>query len=193
LAWLLRAIYQTAQPFERQTQMILVDVSLLVLRLVVGVTFAGHGAQKAFGWWNGPGPQKWEAAMTAMRFHPARFWAVLSIGVELIGGLLLALGFLTPWAATALIGQSMVIILKAHLPKGFWNRDGGFEFPLALAAGVVAVMGVGAGGYSIDAAIAYGLPEAARWLLLGIGIVGGLAAYWLSQLAPASESAPQQR
>lgn len=173
--------------------MTLANLSLLVLRLVVGLTFAGHGAQKAFGWWNGPGPQKWEAAMTSMRFQPARFWAVLSIGVELIGGLLLAVGLLTPWAAMVLIGQSMVIILKAHLPKGFWNRDGGLEFPLALAAGVVAILGVGPGSYSIDSAIAYGLPEAARWLLLAIGIIGGVASHWLTQLVPAQASAPQQR
>ena len=173
--------------------MTLADLSLLVLRAVVGLTFAGHGAQKAFGWWNGPGPQKWEAAMTMMRFHPARFWAVLSIGVELIGGLLVALGFLTPWATTALIGQSAVIILKAHLPKGFWNRDGGIEFPLALAAGLIAILGVGAGSYAIDSVIGYGLPETARWLLLAIGIVGGVASYWLTQMAPAQESAPQQR
>ena len=173
--------------------MTLASLSLLVLRLVVGLTFAGHGAQKAFGWWNGPGPQKWEAAMTSMRFHPARFWAFLSIGVELLGGLLVALGFLTPWAVTALIGQSMVIILKAHLPKGFWNRDGGFEFPLALAAALIAILGVGAGAYSIDTTIGYGLPEGARGLLLAIGLIGGAASYWLTQMAPAQESAAQNR
>lgn len=173
--------------------MILANISLLVLRLVVGLTFAGHGAQKAFGWWNGPGPQRWEAAVTSMRFQPARFWSLLSIGIELIGGLLLALGFLTPWAATALIGQSMVIILKAHLPKGFWNTQGGLEFPLALAAGLVVVMGVGAGTYAIDAAIGYGLSEGVRWLLLAIGIVGGVASHYLTQIAPSQASAPQHR
>src|SRR5437773_7708792 len=98
--------------------MILANFSILVLRLVVGLTFAAHGAQKAFGWWNGPGPERWQNAITSMRFRPAAFWAVLSIGVELVGGLLLAVGLITPLTATMLIGQEVVIIVKAHLPKG---------------------------------------------------------------------------
>jgi len=69
------------------------DLALLVLRLVVGLTFAAHGAQKAFGWWQGPGPANWVKAIHRMGFHPPTFFAAASIFNELAGGLALALGF----------------------------------------------------------------------------------------------------
>ena len=116
--------------------MALADTTLLILRLVVGLTFAAHGAQKAFGWWNGPGIEGWQKIVAGMRFHPAPLWTLASVGAELVGGVLIAIGLFTPLAASLLIGQSVVIILKVHLPNGFWNKAGGIEFPLALAAGV---------------------------------------------------------
>jgi putative oxidoreductase len=173
--------------------MTLADTTLLILRLAVGLTFAAHGAQKAFGWWNGPGIEGWQKAVAGMRFQPAPLWTFVSVGAELIGGLLLAIGLFTPLAATALIGQSVVIILKAHLPSGFWNKAGGIEFPLALTAGVVAILGVGPGAYSIDRLIGFGLVEPILWVLLLIGLAGGMAAYGLSRVAPAPSPATEHR
>jgi putative oxidoreductase len=171
----------------------LANVTLLVLRLVVGFTFAAHGAQKAFGWWNGPGPERWRNAIAGMGLHPVRFWAALSIGVELVGGLLLAIGLVTPLAATMLIGQATMIILKAHLPKGFFTSTGGIEFPLALGAGTIALLGIGPGTLSVDQLTGFGLVEPVLWLLLVIGLAGGLGAYTLTRLAPAREPTPQPR
>jgi putative oxidoreductase len=173
--------------------MVLTDTTLLILRLVVGLTFAAHGAQKAFGWWNGPGLEGWQKIIGGMRFQPAPLWTLVSIGAELIGGLLIAIGLFTPLAATALIGQSVVIILKAHLPNGFWNKAGGIEFPLALAAGVLAILGVGPGAYSADRLIGFGLVEPILWVLLIVGLLGGLAAYGITRVAPATQPATQQR
>jgi putative oxidoreductase len=173
--------------------MTLADTTLLILRLAVGLTFAAHGAQKAFGWWNGPGIEGWQKAVAGMRFQPAPLWTLVSVGAELVGGLLLAVGLFTPLAAMALIGQSGVIILKAHLPSGFWNKAGGIEFPLALTAGVVAILGVGPGAYSIDRFIGFGLAEPILWALLVIGLLGGLAAYGLSRVAPAPAPATEHR
>jgi len=173
--------------------MALADSTLLILRLVVGLTFAAHGAQKAFGWWNGPGIEGWQKIVAGMRFQPAPLWTLVSVGAELVGGLLLAIGLFTPMAATALIGQSVVIILKAHLPKGFWNKNGGIEFPLALAAGVLAILGVGPGAYSIDRLIGFGLVEPLLWLLLAVGLGGGLAAYGLTRVGPAPQPATEHR
>jgi len=171
----------------------LADWMLLILRLVVGLTFAAHGAQKAFGWWNGPGMDGWQKIVAGMRFQPAPLWTVVSVGAELIGGAMIAIGLFTPMAATVLIGQSVVIVLKAHLPKGFWNKNGGIEFPLALAAGVLVILGVGPGSYSIDRLIGFGLVEPLLWVLLVIGLGGGLAAYGITRLAPAPQPATEQR
>ncbi|MDP9223426.1 MAG: DoxX family protein, partial [Actinomycetota bacterium] len=161
------------------------DLGLVVLRLVVGLTFAAHGAQKAFGWWRGPGWAGWCGAMTGMGFRPANLWAVVSIGAELVGGLLLAVGLLTPFAAMALVGQSVVIVLKVHRAKGFWSRDGGFEFPLSLAAGVVALAGTGPGSASLDAALGLSYSAELRGLLIAVGVLGALVPLAISRVLQA--------
>ena len=119
------------------------DFALLILRLGVGLTFAAHGAQKVFGWWGGPGFENWQGAMAHMGFRPARVFASVSAGVELVGGLLLAVGFLTPLAGAALIGQSVVIIGQVHWQNGFFNTGGGIEFPLTLGVATAAIVLVG--------------------------------------------------
>jgi putative oxidoreductase len=161
------------------------DLGLLVLRLVVGLTMSAHGAQKAFGWWKGSGWAGWRAVMVRMGFRPATLWGVIGIGAELVGGLFLAIGFLTPLAAMALVGQSVVIIIKAHWSRGFWGRDGGFEFPLSLAAGVVAIVGTGAGALSLDALLGISWPVEARLALAALGVVGGLAGIAITRMFPA--------
>jgi putative oxidoreductase len=164
------------------------DAAALVLRLGVGLIFAIHGAQKAFGWWGGSGFAGWEAVMTRMGFRPARLFAAVSVAAELGGGLALVLGFLTPLAATLLVGQSVVIIFAAHWPRGFFNRDNGYEFPLALVAGVIAVLLLGPGEISVDNLIGFALaPEVRAWLVV-LGVAGGLATLALPRLFPA----PQQ-
>ena len=164
------------------------DLGLLILRIVVGLTMAGHGAQKAFGWWKGPGRVGWHAVVVRMGFRPANAWALVSIGAELVGGTLFALGLLTPVAAMALIGQSVVIIFKAHWSRGFWGRDGGFEFPLSLLAGVVAIVGTGPGSLSLDSALGLAYPVEVRAALLAIGALGGAAAILVSRVPPAASS-----
>lgn len=153
------------------------DLALLLLRFAVGLTFAAHGAQKAFGWWKGPGWAGWMGAVARMGFRPPRFWAAVSTGAELAAGLLLAIGLLTPLAAMALVGQSVVIILKVHWPKGFWNRDGGYEYPLSLAAGATAVGLAGPGAVSLDQANGFVSAEEVRILLVAVGLVGGVLSY----------------
>jgi putative oxidoreductase len=162
------------------------DLGLLILRLVVGLTMAAHGAQKAFGWWKGSGPAGWYEVMVRMGFRPAKAWGLASIGAELVGGLLFALGLFTPLAAMALVGQSTVIIFKAHWARGFWGRDGGYEFPLSLAAGVVAILGTGAGALSLDSALGLSYGVELRWGLLALGLLGGLLAIAVTRILPAA-------
>jgi putative oxidoreductase len=168
------------------------DLGLLVIRLVVGLTFVAHGAQKVLGVWNGPGMVGWTGAMEHMGFRPARYWAMLSAGVELGCGTLIAIGFLTPIAAAALLGHATVIILKVQLPRGFWNSKGGIEFPLSLAGALVAIILVGPGGWSIDGILHLGLMSEGWVKLLGVVLgIGGGAAIYLWSVRP-SASAPAQ-
>jgi putative oxidoreductase len=165
------------------------DIGLAFLRIVIGLTMAAHGAQKAFGWWSGPGPAGWRGAMASMGYRPAGLWAAVSTLAELVGGLLLAVGLLTPFAAAVLVAQSVVIIGQVHLPKGFWNRNSGYEFPLVLAAGAVAVALIGPGALSVDNALGVTFDDAVRLILLVVGALAGLAALMVPRLA-ASDTAP---
>jgi putative oxidoreductase len=159
------------------------DAAVLVLRLGVGLIFAVHGAQKVFGWWGGSGFAGWKDVMTRMGFRPARLFAGVSAGAELIGGLALAAGVLTPLAGMVLVGQSVVIIFAAHWPRGFFNRDNGYEFPLSLVTGTIAVLLLGPGEVSFDALAGLSTTPEARLSLLVLGVLGGLAAVAVPHLA----------
>jgi putative oxidoreductase len=158
------------------------DLALLLLRLTVGLTFAAHGAQKAFGWWGGPGPEGWSKAVGGMGYQPLGLFAGLAVGAELIGGLALALGLLTPLAAAALVAQALVIILRVHWPQGFFNQAGGLEFPLVLGVGAMAVGLIGAGGVSLDAWLGLEADPATRVLLVLAGLVAGALAFSMPEL-----------
>jgi putative oxidoreductase len=136
-----------------------VDTGLLILRLVVGLVFVGHGAQKLFGWFGGPGMKGHIGFMEKLDVHPARFWAWVSALGEFFGGLGLALGLLTPLAATAIIGAMLVAMIRVNWPNGFWNTNRGFEWPLVLATVAFVVGLTGPGFYSLDYAFGLGLPE----------------------------------
>jgi putative oxidoreductase len=168
-------------------------LGLLVVRLIGGGIFAGHGAQKAFGWWKGPGPAGWRKAIEGMNIRPVGFWWFVSIAAELVGGLALVVGILSPLVAAVLIGQLVVIIFRAHWSKGFWNRDGGIEFPLALAMAPLMVVAAGAGGISVDAAVGFALPGAWRLGLAIVGALVGAAVILTLRLAPRPSPAAAAR
>src|SRR5256885_3355182 len=126
---------------------------ILILRLVVGLTLAAHGAQKVFGWWGGPGMTGWTGVMNRMRIRPAAPWAWMSALAELLGGLGLAAGLLTPLPSLAIAGAMLVAIALVHWPKGFFVTKGGFEFNLTILAAIFAIALTGPGAYSLDAAL----------------------------------------
>lgn len=152
------------------------DLGLALLRVIVGGLYAAHGAQKVFGWWGGPGWAGWRQAMARMGLRPATPWAVVSAGTELVGGAILALGLATFVAAALLVAQSIVIIVRAHWARGFWNRDGGIEFPLALLGGAAAVAAIGPGSLSVDAALGLGLDDGWRLGILLVALAGAVGA-----------------
>ena len=151
------------------------DFGLLILRVVIGGTMFAHGAQKAFGWWSGPGPDRWRNIVGGMGFRPVGFWTVISIGTELCGALLL-LGFLTPIVAALIVAQTVVIMGQVHLPKGFFNTAGGIEFPLSIWAGASALLFAGPGSASVDALTGFDLTATGRVILFVLATAGGLIA-----------------
>ena len=153
----------------------MVALGLLILRLVIGLTVAAHGAQKLLGWWGGPGMKNWTAGMTRMRLRPPVAWAWISVLGEVLGGLGFAFGFLVPLPNLAIAGAMLVAIALVHWPKGFWNGKGGYEFNLSILAAIVAIALTGPGAYSLDALLRIRLPEPLTLLagtivvLIGVG------------------------
>ncbi|MGI5404307.1 DoxX family protein [Streptomyces sp. CA-135486] len=125
------------------------DLGLLVLRVGTGAVLAAHGTQKLFGWFGGPGLEGTAQGMEAMGFHPGRESAVAAGLGEAGGGALLALGLATPAAGAAAAG-AMAGAVSVHLPAGFFNRAGGFEYPAFLGFTSAAIGVAGAGRYSLD-------------------------------------------
>ncbi len=100
----------------------MVDVGLLVLRLVLGVILAAHGAQKLFGSFNGPELKGTAGFHEHLGIKPPFAMAVLAGLAEFVGGILVAVGFLTPLAALALVVTMVVAALTVHLKNGFLPR-----------------------------------------------------------------------
>ena len=110
------------------------DFGILALRLIVGLTVAAHGGQKLFGIFGGHGISGTSQFVESLGFRPGRPYAYLLGIAELVGGLFLAIGYLTPIAAIAIIGVMTTAAVAVHRSKGFFVTNGGFEYPFVLAS-----------------------------------------------------------
>ncbi len=126
------------------------NIALLVLRVIVGALFVGHGTQKLLGWFGGHGLAGTGTFFESLGLRPGRTMALGAGTAELAGGLLFGLGFLTPLAAMLIITVMAVAVATVHWQHGPWITDGGFEYNLVLSAVAFAVTAIGAGRYSLD-------------------------------------------
>src|SRR5204862_5519846 len=118
---------------RRRTQMNLLP---LLLRLVVGLTFSAHGAQKLFGAFGGGGLDGTAQMFEKLGLRPGWLHARFAGTAEFAGGLLLALGLFTTPAAAALTAVMIAAVVTVHVRNGFFVTNGGFEYNLALVAAV---------------------------------------------------------
>jgi putative oxidoreductase len=152
------------------------NIGLLVMRVVIGLVLGGHGVQKLFGWFGGHGLAKTGQAFGAVGYRPGMLFALVAGATEAGGGLLLALGLLTPLAAAAIIGTMLNAALSAHVKKGFWLANGGYEYTLALGAAAAGLGFTGAGAYSLDHALGWNLGGTSWGLFaVALGLVIGMA------------------
>jgi putative oxidoreductase len=117
-----------------------------VMRIVVGFLFACHGAQKLFGVLGGFGG---EPGMTAPLFSLMGLAGI----IEFLGGLFVAVGLLTSWAAFISSGQMAVAYFMAHAPRGFFPIANGGELAIFYAFLFLFVASTGAKKWSIDSAV----------------------------------------
>jgi putative oxidoreductase len=151
------------------------NVGLLVLRVVVGALLAGHGVQKLFGRLGGHGLEGTAGFFESLGLRPGKAHALLAGLAELAGGVLLALGLITPGAALLITAVMTTAILTVHLSRGVWAVDGGYEYNLVLIAAAFALAGAGAGRYSLDHVLSLHV-AGWKWAVgeLVIGVAGGL-------------------
>jgi putative oxidoreductase len=126
------------------------DLAFLVLRVIVGLIMAAHGAQKLFGWFGGGGFKNTSASFEKQGFKPVWLWMGLACLGEFGGGLSLAAGLLTPFGAAGIFGAMLMAIFKTNWKNGFFISKGGYEYNiLILVVSVFFGLG-GPGAYSLD-------------------------------------------
>ncbi|MCU1260457.1 MAG: DoxX [Bryobacterales bacterium] len=134
------------------------DAATAILRVVLGLVFFVHGAQKMLGWFGGFGFSGTMGFFTRTMHIPAPL-AFLAIAAEFFGGLGLVVGFLTRIAAFGIAVNMLVAIAMVHSAFGFfmnWNgkQPGeGFEFHLLVLAMTAFLLIRGAGAFSVDRAL----------------------------------------
>jgi putative oxidoreductase len=127
----------------------------LVLRLALAGIFIGHGAQKVFGSFNGPGLAKFTSFPAPFPFmRPAWLWMGAAAFAELIGGGLLLLGLLTRVGAFLIACTMLAAIFGVHWPAFFGAS--GLEYPLALFTMCLALLISGGGMASVDRSLSSG-------------------------------------
>src|SRR5262245_11634741 len=154
------------------------DVGILLLRMTVGLALAAHGSQKVFAWFGGYGPDGTGQFMEVLGFRPGRRHALAAGFTELIGGLLLALGFLTPLAAALIASVMVVAAVTVHWKNGFFAPSGN-ELNLVLAMAALSVAFTGPGALSVDGIAGYA-PGGIAWgvsatFVAAVGAIGQLA------------------
>ena len=147
------------------------NIAVLILRLVVGLTLTGHGVQKLFGWFGGPGLTRLRQGFEKQGYKPVWLWISLAILGEVGGGISVALGFLTPLGAAGIFGAMFMAMFKSHWKNGFWAQKGGYEYTLVLLTASIAIGLMGPSSYALDTLFGIVLPEA---LLFGVLAVAAL-------------------
>jgi putative oxidoreductase len=153
------------------------SVALLVLRVVVGALFAGHGSQKLFGWFKGHGLNGTGAFFESIGLTPGVPLAFLAGASELAGGVLLGVGLFLPVACLLLVAVMATAIATVHWKNGVWAQNGGIEYPLVLAAVAFTITAIGPGLVSLDNL--FGIDWASLAWAIGatvVGVAGGLLA-----------------
>ncbi|MBV7508658.1 DoxX family protein [Bacillus sp. sid0103] len=128
----------------------MINIGLLIIRLVIGLLFVGHGAQKLFGWFGGYGLKGTGGWFESIGMKPGVTMALFAGLAELIGGILFALGLLTPLAGILIAGTMAMAIVKVHAPNGLWATANGYEYNLTLLAVAIGIALVGPGQYALD-------------------------------------------
>jgi putative oxidoreductase len=166
-------------------------IGRLLLRLIIGGFFIGHGTQKLFGWFGGGGLDATAQGFEQLGMRPGRRNAIAAGLAETGGGTALALGFATPLAASALTATMLTAINRVHLKNGPWAASGGYEYNVVLIAAVITLAELGPGPLSVDAVLGQE-KSGPGWALaaLAAGALGAIGAHVAAEAQRAQSDAP---
>jgi putative oxidoreductase len=169
------------------------DTALLIVRLIIGLGLAAHGAQKLFGWFGGYGLKGTGGYFEGvLGYRPGVLFAAAAGLGEFGGGLLTALGLLNPIGPALIVMVMLVATLTVHIKNGFFTSNNGYELPLVYIAGALAIAFAGPGAYSADGPIGFtALADSGRtWIILAIAVVLALINTVIRRPAPAASTSP---
>ena len=155
----------------------MMDLGFLIARLVIGLLIAAHGTQKLFGWFGGHGLKATGEFFGNLGFQPGRLYATSAGLGELVGGLLIALGFLGPVGPAILLAVMIVAAISVHWRNGLFATSNGIELPLLYGTAAVRFALAGPGRYSLDSLLCTHIEwtPALIWAALAVGLAGGIA------------------
>jgi len=166
------------------------DLGLLVLRLGVGLPFALHGFQKLFGWFDGGGFRGTSGWFASLGFGDGRAATLLAGTGEIVGGLGLATGLLTPLAAAAVAGTMTTAAFVNNAENGYWSVAKGWELNGYLVVVAAALAVAGPGALSLDTLLdvpgllGVGLDGVLGAVAVTVGVLGGWLR-WVTRMVPA--------
>ncbi len=163
---------------------------ILLLRLVVGIAFIGHGTQKLFGWFGGYGPKGTGGFFASQGYRAGVLMAVVAGLSEAGGGTLLALGFATPLAAAMLATVMINAIASVTFKKSFML---GSEIEITYLTTAVSLAAIGPGRFSIDRAIGWDDNISGVWwgvAALGVALVVSFLTLTLGRSRPVERQEP---
>lgn len=168
------------------------DLALLLARSVLGGSIAAHGAQKLFGWFDGPGIDGAAQMMQSLGFQPGDRYARLASLSEIGAGVLIAAGAGGPIGPAMLLGVMGTAVGSVHLKNGYWNQNKGYELNTMYALLALLLAIEDHGRFSVDhrTGIRKHMRPAVGWLALAAGAAG--AAFALSRRTPPPSLQPQK-
>lgn len=151
------------------------DLGLLIARVALGAGYASHGAQKAYGWFDGPGPDGAAKFLESLGFTPGETFAASASYAEIAAGTMIALGIGGPIGPALLLSGMVVAQTTVHAKNGFFAAKNGIELGTVYSAGALALASTGYGDLSLDHAL--GLDEKLRHpVVTTLALAGALAA-----------------
>jgi putative oxidoreductase len=166
-------------------------VALFALRAVLGGSLIGHGAQKLFGSFDGPGLDGTARMFDSkLALEPEPLMATVAGVTELGGGALLLAGLGGPVGPAAVVGTMSVAARTAHAGKPFFAQSGGPELAVTNIAIATAIGFAGFGRFSLDAHHGTSYPVIVRAGALAAGFAG---AAWIISRAQREQVARAER